>query len=666
MYQYNSRERGTQAIVSNLSEARRELKVALELAEMAGSQEIRWRVHLELARVSDLLSDPKECVSNAQAVLNLLSSIASDVPPAMLVGFQLLPDRNKGRKDCEDLIAKYGESDKQINPLEIGSMGEDHLRILCRVSYVLNGILQMDQLLEAIIDLLIEGISVERSMVFLKDKETGKLRLAKARNTKRESLERAEHISQNILDEAHRGGHPFVSANITTDPRVSNSQSLSSSQSGTLFCAPLKVRGKTLGVLYADHPDAVTTLNESKIDFFAAFCNLSSLAIDNALVHHSLTEENAELESDLRQAREGYNEIIGKSAAIVGLRERIARAASSPLDILITGESGTGKELVAQALYRTGRRSGGKFVPVDCGSLSESLIESELFGYRKGAFTGAIDNRPGLLEIANGGVVFFDEISNLSTKLQAKLLRALQEREIRRLGEPAARKVDIQVIAATNQDLREAVRRGKFRKDLYYRLNTLEIRVPPIRERMEDIPVLVHWFLEKTAANEDGRGKSFSKEAFDLLCEYTFPGNVRQLKGIVQGAYYLSPGRIIGLDQLPVEIRVGVTNRSTVRGVTTSSHQLYQQIVQGKGTFRDLVREPFLRRQIPSSIVKRIIHRALTETRGKYRDAFRILGISDREYSVTLVFLKRHGCYLDFRRYRHKPRTGDDSTFDGI
>jgi transcriptional regulator with PAS, ATPase and Fis domain len=318
-------------------------------------------------------------------------------------------------------------------------------------------------------------------------------------------------------------------------------------------------------------------------------------------------------------------------------------------------------------LHRTGRRSGGKFVALDCGSFSESLIESELFGYRKGAFTGAIDNRLGLLEIANGGVVFFDEISNLSTKLQAKLLRALQEREVRRLGEPGARKVDIQVIAATNQNLREAVRRGKFRKDLYYRLNTLEIRVPPIRERMEDIPILVHWFLEKTVAAEDGRVKSFSKEAFELLCEYRFPGNVRQLKGIVQGAYYLSPGRTIDRDQLPVEIREGVTNRSTARGVARSGHQLYQEIVQGRGTFRDLVKEPFLRRQISSSMVRRVIHRALTETRGKYRNAFRILGISDQEYSVTLVFLKRHGCYLNFRRYRrtrrteaHKPVPGPD------
>jgi transcriptional regulator with GAF, ATPase, and Fis domain/tetratricopeptide (TPR) repeat protein len=644
-------------VVSGMAQARSELEVAHALAQEADAEEILWRVDVELARVADFDGRAESCVLHARKALDRLPSIEARVPMKMLEVFRQLPERDKGRRDCEEFIRRYEVTDKSTETLQIGMIGEAHLRILCRVSYALNGIHELDRLLEAIIDLLIQGIHMERAMVFLKDHETGRLRLAKARNMKRESLDGANHISQSILDEAHKRGHPFVSANAMTDPRVRNSEPLSSSQSGKLLCAPLKARGRTVGVLYADHPDAVESLNESVIDLFAAFCNLSALAIDNALVRRSLSEENAELESHLRQAREGYTEIIGKSAAIETLRERIARAASSPLDILITGESGTGKELVARALHRTGRRSGGKFVPLDCGSLSESLIESELFGYRKGAFTGAIDNRLGLLESANGGVVFFDEISNLSTKLQAKLLRALQEREIRRLGEPAARKVDIQVVAATNQDLREALRRGKFRKDLYYRLNTLEIRVPPIRERMEDIPILVHWFLEKTAATEDGRVKSFSKEAFELLCEYKFPGNVRQLKGIVQGAYYLSPGRTIGREQLPAEIRDSVTNRNTARGVARSSHQLYQEIVQGRGTFKDLVKEPFLRRQIPSSMVRRIIHRALTETRGKYRDAFRILGISDQEYSVTLVFLKRHGCYLNFRRYRRTPRT---------
>jgi Nif-specific regulatory protein len=636
------------------------------LAQEADAEEILWRVDVEYARAADFDASAENCVFHARRALDRLLSIEARVPPKMLEMFRKLPERDNGRRDCVQFIRKYEETDKTTESLKIGRIREEHLRILCRVSYALNSIRELDHLLEAVVDLLIQGIQMERAMVFLRDHETGRLRLAKARNLKGESLKEADHISQSILDEAHRRGHPFVSANTLTDPRVSNSESPASSQSGTLFCAPLKARGRTLGVLYADHSDAAGFLNESVIDLFAAFCNLAAVAIDNALVHRSLSEENVELESHLRQAREGYTEIIGKSPAVEALRERIARAASSPLDVLITGESGTGKELVALALHRTGRRSGGKFIPLDCGSLSESLIESELFGYRKGAFTGATDNRPGLLEIANGGVVFFDEVSNLSIKLQAKLLRALQEREIRRLGEPTVRKVDIQVIAATNQDLRESVRRGKFRKDLYYRLNTLEIRVPPIRERMEDIPILIHWFLEKTAATEDGRAKSFSEEAFKLLCGYTFPGNVRQLKGIVQGAYYLSPGRIIHREQLPVEIRAGVTNRNTAGGVIMSSHQLYQEIVQARGTFRDLVKEPFLRRQLSSSMVRRIIHRALTETRGKYRDAFRILGISDPEYSVTLVFLKRHGCYLDFRRYRRKPRTGDDSTLDGI
>ena len=188
-------------------------------------------------------------------------------------------------------------------------------------------------------------------------------------------------------------------------------------------------------MLYADHSSPAEGLSESAINLFAAFSNLAAIAIDNALAHQKLVKEKSELEQYLHHARDEYREIVGKSAVMEQLRDRIGLAAASPLDILITGESGTGKELVAEAIRRTGRRKSGKFIPVDCGSLSDSLAEAELFGYRKGAFTGATENRQGLLEAAQGGIIFLDEISNLPFRLQAKLLRVLQEREVRRIGE---------------------------------------------------------------------------------------------------------------------------------------------------------------------------------------------------------------------------------------
>ena len=305
-------------------------------------------------------------------------------------------------------------------------------------------------------------------------------------------------------------------------------------------------------------------------------------------------------------------------------------------------------------MHRTGRRADGKFVPLDCGSLSDSLVESELFGYRKGAFTGATDNHTGLLENAEGGVVFLDEIANMSLRLQRKLLRVLQEREIRRVGDTFIRKINVQVIAATNKDLRQEIRAGKFREDLFFRLNAMEINVPPLRERMEDVPVLLEWFLDKVGRNEGGRAKSFSQEAHALLTNYSYPGNVRELKHVVEGAYYSTPGNVIEIPHLPAEIREGERN-SFAWEPAPAAWPVYKKIRDGLGSFDELAKTPFLKRQIGATQVRQLIHLALAETGGRYRDAFRLLAMPEREYATMIQFLKRNGCYLDFRPYR-KPR----------
>jgi DNA-binding NtrC family response regulator len=404
-------------------------------------------------------------------------------------------------------------------------------------------------------------------------------------------------------------------------------------------------------VLYADHSSPAGCLSESTISLFAAFCNLAAIAIDNALAHQQLLKEKTELEQYLHQAREGYTEIVGNSPLAEALRDRIGLAAASPLDILIVGESGTGKELVARAISRTGRRKSGRFVAVDCGSLSDSLFEAELFGYRKGAFTGAIENRQGLLESANGGVVFLDEIANLPFHLQAKLLRVLQEREVRRLGETAPRKIDIQVIAATNKDLLEEMKAGRFRMDLYYRLKAMEIRVPPLRERSEDVLLLLGWFLKKIAEQEGKRPKKFSPEALEALKKYTYPGNIRELINIVAACCYSTGKPIIGLEDLPPEVRGGYAIESGSESSVTD--RLYREIEEGKGAFEDLVKKPFLQHQFDRSVVRGVVERALKAANGIYRGAFARLRIPAHRYSLNMQFLKRNKCYLDFRPFRH-------------
>jgi transcriptional regulator with PAS, ATPase and Fis domain len=335
---------------------------------------------------------------------------------------------------------------------------------------------------------------------------------------------------------------------------------------------------------------------------------------------------------------------------VEALRDRIGLAAASPLDILIVGESGTGKELVARAIHRTGRRKSGKFIPVDCGSLSDTLAEAELFGYRKGAFTGAVENRQGLLEAAQGGIIFLDEISNLPFHLQAKLLRVLQEREVRRIGETMPRKIDIQVLAATNKDPLEEIKKGKFRRDLYYRLRIMEIRVPPLRDRSGDIPLLLEWFLEQIAQSEGGRSKKFSRETVEILNTYHYPGNIRELKNIIAEAYYSAKGDRIDVNVLPLELRRIDTTDSSVHSDVAA--RLYSQIAEGLGDFERLVRKPFMKHQFGASVVREIIERALRESKGNYRDAFSLLKIPGRRYAMTMQFLKRHNCYVDFRSFR--------------
>src|SRR5215471_3428669 len=229
--------------------------------------------------------------------------------------------------------------------------------------------------------------------------------------------------------------------------------------------------------------------------------------------------------------------MIGKSEVMHMLREKVRAAARVSSSVLVTGESGTGKELVAKAIHEHSERRMNKFVAVDCGALPDDLIESELFGHKRGAFTTAVTDKAGLFEEANGGTLFLDEIANTSRRFQAKLLRALQEREIRRLGDVNARSVDIRVIAATNCDLRRLIQRGEFREDLFYRLNVFTIQVPPLRERLDDIPLLTEFILQ-------GR-RRISAGALAKLQAYSFPGNVRELENIVESAIYSRNADII-------------------------------------------------------------------------------------------------------------------------
>src|SRR5947209_8049334 len=279
--------------------------------------------------------------------------------------------------------------------------------------------------------------------------------------------------------------------------------------------------------------------------------NAIKLVVDRALRHRRLAAENRRLKREIRE-KYALQNVIGRSEGMLQVYKTAARVALTDATVLVVGESGTGKELVARAIHSASARSAGPFIAVDCGAIAEGVLESELFGHARGSFTGATGARRGLFEEAAGGTLFLDEIGDIGARIQGQLLRVLQEGEIRRVGESAPVKVDTRVVAATNKDLAEAVKSGKFREDLFYRLNVVTIRIPPLRERREDIPLLAEHFAARHAGE---RGASLTTEAREALLLWDWPGNVRELENAVARALALNPGGTILPEDLPEAVR---------------------------------------------------------------------------------------------------------------
>ena len=300
---------------------------------------------------------------------------------------------------------------------------------------------------------------------------------------------------------------------------------------------------------FATIESAVAAVREGAFDYLPKTFSVDQLrvAVDRALRHRGLQRENRNLKDQLAQIY-GLENIVGRSPAMSRVFELVRKAARSEANILVVGESGTGKELIARAIHANSPRVGKPFVPVDCASLPEQLLESELFGHEKGAFTGAVRSKPGLVEVAHGGTVFLDEIAELPVALQVKLLRALQERQIRRVGGTSLVDVDVRLVSATNRDLREATAKGQFREELYYRVNVIAIQLPPLRERAGDVRLLVQAFLMRYG---DGRINDIEAEAMATLERYPWPGNVRELQNVVERACALTEGERITSRDLP-------------------------------------------------------------------------------------------------------------------
>ena len=329
--------------------------------------------------------------------------------------------------------------------------------------------------------------------------------------------------------------------------------------------------------------DAVQAMRDGAVDFFTKPVDLDHLilTVSKALSNKRISEQNRQLkaEIDVLKKKQGYQKIIGKSAPVAKMMEIIAQVAPSKASVLVTGESGTGKELVADAIHSLSSRADGPLIKVNCASLSPTLLESELFGHEKGAFTGAVSQKKGRFELADGGTIFLDEIGEIDQSTQIKILRVLQERCFERVGGEETVSVDVRIVAATNRNLEQEIRNGNFREDLYYRLNVVHIEVPPLRERKEDIPLLISSFID-TFNQEDGRHvEGFTNSARKALLAYSWPGNIRELRNTVESCVVLARGAMIDVDELPPHIASRDENETVSINVGTTLEEAEKKII---------------------------------------------------------------------------------------
>jgi transcriptional regulator with GAF, ATPase, and Fis domain len=351
--------------------------------------------------------------------------------------------------------------------------------------------------------------------------------------------------------------------------------------------------------------------------------------------------------------------IVHASAAMREILSLVERVAAGDAKVLITGESGTGKDLIAREIHARSARAARSYVAVNCAGLTETLLESELFGHVKGSFTGAYRDKPGKLQLAHRGTLFLDEVGEMSLRMQALLLRFLENGEIQAVGADHTRStVDVRVVAATNRSLTDMVASGQFREDLLYRLRVIHIHVPPLRERKEDIRVLVGHLASRHAS----RAIEFAEDALRTLERYRWPGNVRELQNVVEQATWMSSGNLVTVEHLPVSVLSASDQVLPVKERRKQvADELYGALVNGGYNFWEHIHPLFLHRDITRHDMRELVRRGLATTRGNYRSLLRLFGLPASDYKRLLNFLAAHDCNVDFRAFRSGTATGGPS-----
>ncbi len=506
-----------------------------------------------------------------------------------------------------------------------GVFSYNDLWALYEIARILSSRDDIREQLKGVLDILSEMLGMNRGMISVLDLQSGEVWLDVAKEVEINGEKITYRLGEGITGKVAQSGRPMAIANLGKEThfldRTGARKSLNRKELSFL-CVPIFYRGKVVGILSADK------LSKEVEDLDKELHLLSSVAelLGKVVYFRAVEEENKKLRKRLATATRPKTDIIGRSKGIVNVLKLIDQVAETDTTVLIYGETGTGKELVAKAIHENSRRAKGPLVKVNCAAMPESLLESELFGHEKGAFTGAISRRKGCFQEADGGTIFLDEIGELSPMAQAKLLRVLQEKEIQPVGSSRTIKVDVRVLAATNKDLEEEVSRGNFRSDLYYRLNIFPIYIPPLRERGSDILLLADFFVSKYSQVFNKDIKRISTSAIDMLMSYHWPGNVRELENCIERAVLLAEGNTIESHHLPPSLQIKSKNEKG----------------KFRGKFDILV----------SNFEKDLIIDALKETGGNQSAAAKILGTTKR---IIQYKIKKYN--IDPSRFKKKKRT---------
>jgi len=437
------------------------------------------------------------------------------------------------------------------------------LRTLVQVGSVVNSSPTVEDLANQLLASLFEVVPAERGAILLQESDG---RIGPAFAKARDGSSAGVQVSRTIVERVLSKSVAMLSNDVLECEDFSGAPSLQGVRS--VLAVPLRIDGRKLGAIYVDASAPGKRFDVDHLRLLAAVAGMAAGAFDRTLHAERLGKENERLRHDLAIE----HNMIGESAAMRSVYEFVAKVAPNDSTVLIQGESGTGKELVARAIHRNSPRASQPFVAINCAALAESLLESELFGHEKGAFTGAVALKKGKLELADGGTVFLDEIGEMALGLQAKLLRVLQERELDRVGGTRPIKIDVRVIAATNRDLQQAVQGATFREDLYYRINVVALRTPALRERREDIPLLSRYFVEKFATKCNRRVTGISPAARSCLAAYGWPGNVRELENAIERAVVLGSAHLVLPEDLPEQI-LEVERTGSGEAATGSYHE---------------------------------------------------------------------------------------------